>query len=659
MEEFIALALLEANARDGRYENDRLGLFLPLVLDVLSGFEGEEFTSSDVKVAVRRAFGMDLPLSVIDALLSRCCRTKYGYLSRSYSKFTRTDKKLPHLDGTERKKEIEKKHRELIDAMIEYAGSHKLGSFTPKQMRRKLAVYLDSNFRSLSIRELPEDQHGLANGDNDWIADFLTGSQSVHSEYVSTVVELVRGRVVYDAAFLPGFSDGEQTLKGLVAYLDSPLICRALGYVSDEEKSFVLEAIKALRNAGVSCQVLDCTVREIESVMDSVYRNWGSPREGEPANSYLYCMPMQGFDREYAFRVSNDAEQEIKSKLDVPVVPTPKRINAYVSDEKKLAERLKRRDGILDDDRIWHDVDCIAAVLTTRGGCYAGTIRKAKAFFVSLSALTIINVRKWWKNDEGRTDIAPIFSLTDLANLAWLYNTKGSSNTLSKEALMASCAAAMVPSEVIWSAWSQKLQEYVDKKKMTVQEAKDYLFSIDARVVVRAQGKALLNDDSDETFMAISAEIDARIARKGYGEEFDRHAQAEQSLKDDNTVLKSTVDEMKIRLDDMEKKSKAAEADRRREDEERAKRDEAKQNEQKIQIDRITNVITRIIGIALFLLTAAIGWLIFTNNDGSFTLATIVEIVIAAIPCITGMIAQTKRVKELIHDYLYKLFRLD
>lgn len=629
MEELIALALLEANSRSGQYANDRLGLFLPLVIEALQNFVGVEFSAIDIQASIRRRFDMELPIHVISALLNRC--RKKGYLKREKQKYSRTGELLPYFDAVERKQEIAEEHRKLVQAMVEYADKNGVGKFTPMIMSRLLSKYLDNNFRSLSVRSLPFDGKDSSEFDDfNWISAFLLEEKDTHPEFVQTVVSLVRGRVVYDAAFLPGFSEGEQRLKGLIVYLDSPLICRGLGYVSKEESIFVKEAIRALEDAGVICRVLDCTIREIESVMDTVYLHWGSPSVNEPPDSYVYCMPMQGFNRDDALLVSANAESVIKEELGLSVVPTPPRKEEYVSDEKALAKRLKKRDGTLDDERIWHDVNCVAAVLATRKGKYANKIQNSQALFVSLSKLTIRNVNLWWQHDEGRTDIAPIFSLTDLANLAWLYGG-ANSDSFSKEALMASCAAAMVPSEEVWNVWSTKLSKWVDCGKLTSEEAKDRLFSLDARAVVREYGEKLIDDNNDEVFEVVLSEIDKRVADKVYQKELKRHESEEKALVKQINELHEAVAES-------------------------TKRDEEKSSLQRNRIERLVNAITNIIRFTLFLL--GLGLILLVISDSSNTSSDYIQCVLSILSFFGAILVKSNKVKDSFTSFIYNWLRL-
>lgn len=99
------------------------------------------------------------------------------------------------------------------------------------------------------------------------------------------------------------------------------------------------------------------------------------------------------------------------------------------------------------------------------------TLGSAKYLFVSDSPRTIQNVRKWWSDDERRADIPPIFSIVDLANIAWLYGGFDDAKSFSKDALMTTCAVSMMPSNKVWAAFGAKLRSFVSEEKMTSEAA--------------------------------------------------------------------------------------------------------------------------------------------------------------------------------------------
>lgn len=259
------------------------------------------------------------------------------------------------------------------------------------------------------------------------------------------------------------------------------------------------------------------------------------------------------------------------------VVPAPPREKETVTDEGKLASRLGSKGrGFPDYNRVRHDVNCIAAVVTQRGFSNAMTLGNAKFIFVSDSPKTIRNVRKWWSKDEGRVDIPPIFSIVDLANIAWLYGGIDNDGSFSKEALMTTCAASMMPSDKVWAAFNAKLKSFVSEEKMTPEAAANYLFNGCVNASLSNIPDSAIEDGlTDAQMEEIIAEGERQIAEKINGAELresknalyginQRLAAVEQSSRDKDDLIAELSQKVKDADDKNRQNREAIERDIRK-----------------------------------------------------------------------------------------------
>lgn len=157
MNSLISLSLLRSFAEKNTDQNDRLGLFLPFIEDSLKNFnQNILFTIEDMRDKVSRDEGITLPLVVIKALLRRCARK--GLVKQEDGRFYRTDAKLNFTNISEERRSLEKKHQTLITAIESYAAENKLPM--EQGARHALGVFIENNFRSLSVGQVPEIQGG-------------------------------------------------------------------------------------------------------------------------------------------------------------------------------------------------------------------------------------------------------------------------------------------------------------------------------------------------------------------------------------------------------------------------------------------------------------------------------------------------------------------
>lgn len=444
MRSLASLAFLESQHDVEGKKQDSLELLMPLVLETLQGCSGISFNVQEFSVRLQGAIGLKLPDTVVSTLLNRCKGSKRnpGYLKVDNGRYERTGVALKCSNYVGQRNVINGQHSQLLDAIVEFASSRGFVELTTEDAGLILAGYLNRNFRSLSVGEIvPEEEPAPC--DYRWLDKFILRLHDANDAMFETVVTLVRGRVMFDAAFMPGFGAEVQRLKNMVVYLDSPVICRYMGLGTESDEKLIAEAVRILKEAGVVCRVFEETAAEVGRIMARVAANWGRPRDDEGPGSFLFTMPARGRSRSEAQRIADSPVESIES-ADFKVVPAPPREKKTVTDEVKLASRLGSRGrGFSDYNRVRHDVGCIAAVVTQRGSSYAMTLGNAKYLFVSDSPMTIRNVRKWWNKDEGRADIPPIFSIVDLANIAWLYGGLDDARSFTKDALMTTCAASM------------------------------------------------------------------------------------------------------------------------------------------------------------------------------------------------------------------------
>lgn len=555
----VSLALIESRIEGNSGNRDRLSLFLPFVVDAVLALGDSQFDRGDVMNAVRKRSGIRLPDTVVNALLNRMVRRQQ--LVREHGSYTKADTKIPFTDIAGERRTIEERHGSLVDSMGAYARAHGVEFHGSKKVRRCLAAYLDLHFRNLAISKLDDRAVEQGSGEFDWVGRYLLWARDNEPAHFETAVTLVRGRIIYDAAFLPGFVENQQSLKGLVVYLDSPVVCRALGYHSEDEERLARQAIDTLRGAGVACRVFDRTVNEIMRVLSGVCERWDTRARFERQGTYDFFLAKRGFERGDIERIASDPEVEIRRHLGLQVVDAPQREREYTADEEKLAKMLVRPDGDLNDHAVWHDVDCVAAILTLRKGRNAATVPKAGFFFGSESYLTIKNVSSWWSGCEHRSDLPPIFSVVDLANLAWLYGDSFAKGDYGKESLVAACAASAAPSDDVWRLFSDKLMKLVDDDKIEAETAAQYLYSMDSRAILSECGVTQddMESDPDRIVQIVAAEADKAYARRLNRE----REEVLRSRAEENEKLHEAIEEIRNEMRDSEERRKQEEEQRR------------------------------------------------------------------------------------------------
>jgi hypothetical protein len=104
--------------------SDHLGLFEPLVINVINHIKTESFTTEDVQVALASMHNVSMPWQVVSTLLKRASN---NYLERRDGRYRRIPgKKIPQLDVEAKKAQIEDSQRRLAEALIAHAETRKV-----------------------------------------------------------------------------------------------------------------------------------------------------------------------------------------------------------------------------------------------------------------------------------------------------------------------------------------------------------------------------------------------------------------------------------------------------------------------------------------------------------------------------------------------------
>lgn len=444
-------------------------------------------------------------------------------------------------------------------------------------------------------------------------------------------------------------------MAGLVVYIDSPIIFSALGFAREEEEKYAREALETLRRANVVCRIFDYTVSEAKGILRSMHASWGSTKLANASNSYLRFALRRGKTRDDVYMLLNDFSGVVERELHIREEDAPGRDRHFVYDESSLAERLtdsRRELKGLDDPRVRHDVNCIAAVLTKRRDSRARTISKSKALFVTSSPMTIYNARRWWSETENRTDIAPIFSLYDLANYAWLYGGAQEHSTLQKDSLLAAFAAMMVPRSAVWNSALAKLEKDVCQGRLTEEQAFSIIVSADTESFL-AEYDHLGCFDKEET------------AELSYRDVFDRAKRelAEEIVSKERAEASSKISKLNSDI--------ALERENREKIEEEYAKVKQDHDSEAESIDRITRNIEKsadrasyFIVAMLLIAVSALGYLLVSSflfpkldqcsqsNSLSVVLAAIPELIVAAVLWFIGHIfAVRKKISSIIANY--------
>ncbi len=462
----VTVAFLKAKLDEG---SDHLGIFMPLIFDVLSNLSSGSFTTAEIQEGLATTHGVAMPQQTVATLLKRATAKKY--LFRDAGRYRRnTGRKLPFANIAAEKAHIESGQQRLAEALRKHAE------------KREFLIESADTALDMLFRFLESEQVGLLLGDRPQIeattdpnhrerlvvAEFVQQTIQGDQDLVAVLRGMLEGLVLYHAAFLPDLSAATRKFRNLRVVFDSNLVRQALGYEGTAMQTLARETVGVLKASGVQCLVFDKTTLEIHRIL-AMYEQRLATTQGRAS---LRPVPMarnfliQRYSPSDVREMSALLEDEI-AEAGFQVVRAPDRVAAFTAGEKSLAARLA--DPTTKDElepRVVHDVDCVAGILTLRRGYRSAILEEAQFVFATNSPRVIRNVRLWWQDDEGETGIEPVVHIRALTNLAWLKKPNLCSDFKVRE-LTALCTAALRPDQATWERFLRHLDTLRKSNKLS------------------------------------------------------------------------------------------------------------------------------------------------------------------------------------------------
>lgn len=510
------LAMLKANFDAGR---DHVGMFEPFLLDTVRALDASHFDTEEIRDAIHRRHGLQIPRETLRVLLGRAVHD--GYVNREGGRYFRLDDAIYRgsgiVDVEQERRETEARYEQIGVALQRYGEESDRRITSTSEALELLVRFLAFFETDILLDDYPpiDDLSGgkLEHRDFFLIGKFIQERCLPNEELASSLGTLLEGYVLQNALFLSDIGSPQRDLSQLVVYFDSGFLLGALGLEGKSIERALREGLEILRKSKVTLCVFERTILELTRIL-SVYERKLATQEGRESlrrTELTRYLLSNGYSPSDVRQASALLRVNLRS-LGIQVHETPTRRREYVYNEKNLAKRLTREDEGPDEPRVVHDVNCTAAILTLRRGRIGVNIEDARYLFASDSKGVIETVTAWYK-DEGLHGMAPFIYHRKLTNLVWLRNPSASTEMQEVE-LAALCFVAMRPSEALWQAFLRHLRALRDSGEITSDEA----------VAIVADGltdKLLVDLESDATADAEDfAEVIERV-KSQYRQEAD------------------------------------------------------------------------------------------------------------------------------------------
>ena len=500
--------------------SDHLDMFTPFIIDTIAIAPRDVMTTQEVRDLVFDRHGLAIPDHVIGSLMKRA--TKRGITTRVGGRYQR--KALPHvgMDVQAERSKIELQHAAVAKSLRQFSESMSLEIGSDDDALDLVMRFFNEHHVAILISDKSDQSLGQAQSltrkETVAVARFLrdvAAKDSLLSEFVRRILE---GVVLQKTLFLEDISRSERKIDDLSVFFDTGIVLRLIGVCGDAARTSVLDVIEMLKKNEVSLRVFDKTVEEVDHVLN-VYEKKLSTAAGRsslhPTEVTRYFFQNRWTPSDVA--VLRSTLRIRLSKIGLTTRPEPNRVPSLTSNESTLAEKFKR-DGNADlnEARIWHDVDVVAAILVLRGGHVAHSLEDARAIFVTNTLLVARKVHEWFEA-ENLVGIPPVVTEVALANAVWLRKPALAAADMKQHQLVALCSAALQPTRRIWTSFIGHLQRLANSGEISTDEA-----ALAATTALTEERLVMCNDEREVDAETVAEVIERVREEAGAGAEQQR-----------------------------------------------------------------------------------------------------------------------------------------
>ena len=458
------LALLKTNFDEG---HDHIGMFQPFILDAIGGLSRDDFQVHEVKDAMFSRHGLDVPSHTLRTLLKRTCRR--GFVRREHGRYFR-ERDFPRSNISEAIARINAEHSHLTAVLRNYLADRHQPLETDEDALALLLKFLELNHVGMVLDKPYEEQKDFGDPSSRsktrLTARFIKEVVPFNDRLTAILQRMLEGFILQNALLLKDISATSRKFKDLRVFLDTRLVLQALGYQGEHSQVATTQMIAMLKRTGARVEVFEDTIKEIKTVLHFHQQHLGTSQ----GRDSLHPTPLARFLLINRYTPADVAQMialldQYVLQAGLPIRPAPKRIPRYTLDEADLARRLARTDTPEGEPRVWHDVNCVAAVLTLRGSILPQDVDNAKAIFVTATGLVIKNVTEWFRQQlegehlKGKAEslLPPVAHHGALSNVAWL-KLPASGQKLKLHELIALCSVVLQPTRKTWDQFKRHLR---------------------------------------------------------------------------------------------------------------------------------------------------------------------------------------------------------
>lgn len=505
--------------------------FVPFVVHALTVCGDPAISTPQVRQCVSDEFGIDIPTGVIETILGRVVRL--GFATRDRGVYRREDAALASFDISAERATAQRLLASLVDKFVRFAQSNHYVEMSVEDAESLLLDYISNRALPLLrtvVRNTPYTPT-LEDASSDWylVASFVSTVYERDPDAFDALSLVVKGSMLMTIVYSSDLGRVRQRFADVTLYLDTPMVLRLMGLISDVQNEAARELVDLARSLGARVGYLTYTSSEVVNVLTTCCdqlrsaRRTREPSERGRLDVVDYCLAKGIGPSDLELRIER-MERELE-RIGVRKLDPPPYEVATTIDEAGIEAHLRSWINYRNPHAATHDVQCVSAVARFRGGRGAtGELERAGAVFVTTNGSLVRGVRVFFGSEIGRREVPYCYLDYEVTTLCWLKSPLQAPE-LPRKQILADCFAAMQPGDELWSAYLNEVERLHEAGGVTEEDYDTLRFSIDARraLMDRTLGRA-------QTFSAgtVAEVLDhARRVHQGHALDEARRARAE------------------------------------------------------------------------------------------------------------------------------------
>lgn len=294
-------------------------------------------------------------------------------------------------------------------------------------------------------------------------------------------MSFVRGAMLTETFYYSHPSDIKTKMRKVQVFFDTQFLLRALGYADPAFVTPCVELLDLLKGMSVKLRCFRQTYNEIHKILYATaiaLRQNRQLRFKRPGDVFDYFMRANYSASDVEVELAK-LEENLNS-VGIFVEENPEYVEAYSIQELMLSDEIEKEIPNQSEESRKHDIDCLAAIHRLRLGKPQSYLESCVAIFITTNSGIARASTRFFNTEYGVSNAPVCMADQVFTTLIWLKAVKKAPD-LPKDRLVATCYAAMMPSEQLWDKYVSEAEKL--KQKGTIQE-EDYavlIHSLEAR----------------------------------------------------------------------------------------------------------------------------------------------------------------------------------